>query len=70
MAVGDAVLARAGFRDDSCLAMRVASRICPMQLLILCEPVVVQLVPLEVDFCAAELFGEAFGEPERARAPT
>ena len=39
-----------------------------MQLLILCAPVCVQLVSLEVDLGAPKLAGEPLGEPERAGA--
>ena len=50
------------------LPMRLASRICPRQLLILCAAGVVELVALEVDLGAAEMLRQALGEIERARA--
>jgi hypothetical protein len=65
---GHAVLARAGFRDDPGLAHAAGEDDLAQHVVDLVRAGVVQLVPLEVDLGTAQLFGQAFGEIERAGA--
>ena len=50
------------------LPMRLAKRICPIALLILCAPVWIQIFALQINFCAAEFLGEPFGKIKRRGA--
>ena len=50
------------------LPMRLARRIWPIALLILCAPVWLQVFALEINFRAAEFLGQAFGKIKRRGA--
>ena len=63
------MLACAGFGDDALLAHAASEQDLPDHVVDLVRAGVVQLLALEVDFCAAEVFGQPLGEIERARAP-
>ena len=64
---GDAVLARAGLGDDALLAHAPRHHDLAEHIVDLVRAGVVQLLALEIDFCAAEMFGQALGEIERRR---
>ena len=63
------MLARARFRDDALLAHAAGEQDLAEHIVDLVGAGVVELVALEIDFGAAELFGQPLGEIERARAP-
>ena len=65
---GDAVLARAGFGDHAFLAHALGEQSLAERVVDLVRAGVEQVFALEVDFCAAERFGEALGEVERRGA--
>ena len=65
----DAMLARAGFGDDALLAHAAGEQDLPDHVVDLVGAGVVELLALEVDLGAAEVFGQPLGEIERARAP-
>ncbi len=62
------MLASAGFRDDAGLAHALGEQDLADAIVDLVRTGVVQLFALEIDLGAAEMFGEAFSEIERARA--
>ena len=66
---GDAMLARARLRDDALLAHAHGQQDLAQHIVDLVGAGVVQLVALEVDFRAAEMFGHALGVVERRGAP-
>ena len=65
----DAMLARAGFGDDALFAHAAGEQDLPDHVVDLVGAGVVELLALEVDLGAAEVFGQPLGEIERARAP-
>ena len=65
---GDAVLARAGFRDDAFLAHAHGEERLAEAVVDFVRAGVEQVFALEVNLCAAEGFGEARGEVERRGA--
>ena len=65
----DAVLAGAGLGDDALLAHAAGEQDLAEHVVDLVRAGVVELVALEIDFCAAEPFGQPLGEIERARPP-
>ena len=64
----DAVLARAGLGDDALLAHAAGEQDLAEHVVDLVRAGVVELLALEIDLGAAEVFGEPLGEIERARA--
>src|SRR6202167_5928987 len=66
---GDAMLAGAGFGDDAPLAHAPRHHDLAEHIVDLVRAGVVELLALEIDFRAAEMFGQALGEIERRRPP-
>ncbi len=64
---GDAMLAGAGFGDDALLAHAPGEQDLAHDIVDLVRAGVIELVALEIDFRAAQMFGQALGEIERAR---
>ena len=64
---GDAMLAGAGLGDDALLAHAPRHHDLAQHIVDLVRAGVIQLFALEVDFCAPEVIGQAFGEIERRR---
>ncbi|MGY4466062.1 hypothetical protein ACVWWK_001744 [Bradyrhizobium sp. LB9.1b] len=62
---GDTVLAGAGLGDDALLAHAPRQHDLAEHVVHLVGAGVVELFTLEVDFCAAEMFGQALGEIKR-----
>ena len=67
---GNAMLAGAGLGDDALLAHAPGKQDLAHHIVDLVGAGVVELVALEIDFCAAQMLGQALGEIERARPPT
>src|SRR6267378_3495937 len=64
---GDAMLAGAGLGDDPLLAHATGDHDLAEHVVDLVRTGVVQLLALEIDLGAAEMFGEALGEIQRRR---
>ena len=64
---GDAVLAGARLGDDARLAHAPREQDLAHHVVDLVRAGVIELVALEIDFCAAEMLGHPLGEIERAR---
>ena len=66
---GDAVLARAGFGDDALLAHAPGEQDLAERVVDLVRAGVQEVFALEINFRAAEFFGQAFGEIKRRGPP-
>ena len=65
----DSVLPRAGFRDDARFAHTLGKQDLPHAMIDFMRACVVQLFALQIDLCAAQMFGQSLREEKRRGAP-